>query len=288
MRCMILILLAAGLWGAMPAADAALDVTFQSNYIWRGLKNDDGPVFQPGVTVLLGDFTLGAWGNMPLTDQENGGDAFRFNRGDFSISYDRQWGRVLLSGGAALYVFSQQEFDTTAEVFAGIMVDAPLSPMVTLYQDVAETRGTYLLLGGSHTIGLGAPDITDGLEISAGLGFGSSDFKRGYFRGNPDREPGPPAAGGSGGGVLGDPRAKNGPGDGGVNGGGSGGGMPADDAAWGLTDFSVRLSLPIKLPKGTISGHIQYVRLADEDIRSPRFEEDDDYVSFGMTYLLIF
>lgn len=39
-----------------------------SSYIWRGVRQGNGPAFQPSVEFTTGGFTLGAWGSYYFAD----------------------------------------------------------------------------------------------------------------------------------------------------------------------------------------------------------------------------
>jgi len=59
---------------AEPAAPAkewsvALDSTFNSAYVWRGLRLNDEAVWQPSVSASWKGFTATLWGNVDLTDR---------------------------------------------------------------------------------------------------------------------------------------------------------------------------------------------------------------------------
>ena len=66
-----------GLAGVLYAEDTAtglgVDATldFNSKYIWRGQNLVDDWVMQPGASTTFGGLTLGVWGNVDMTNEND-------------------------------------------------------------------------------------------------------------------------------------------------------------------------------------------------------------------------
>ena len=70
----------------------------------------------------------------------------------------------------------------TTELYWGLNFDLPLSPSITVYHDIDTIKGSYVSFGISHSIEkiaeLGS-DSPVGMEVAAGLGWGSSGYNEG-------------------------------------------------------------------------------------------------------------
>jgi len=156
-----------------------------SKYIWRGQSLDDGPVFQPSISLGYKGLTAGIWGNLELTNVNgNSGD---FSELDYSMHYSGaipgvEGVRYCL--GVIYYDFPGTAAPDTTELCWGLNLDLPFSPSITLYHDVDEADGTYVLLSLTHgieNIAELAPNIPVGLEIGASLGWGSKAYDKYYW-----------------------------------------------------------------------------------------------------------
>jgi hypothetical protein len=111
-----------------PAKDWTLtvDSTFNSRYVWRGIRVVDGPVWQPSVAFGWKGLTLSVWGNMDLTNVNR--EQHHFTELDFTLDYTWSWDKLKLSLGTIHYRFPNTVFSSTTEVYGGIGLDVPLSP----------------------------------------------------------------------------------------------------------------------------------------------------------------
>lgn len=76
------IALGAALAAAATTATAGVDISIASAYIFRGVTFEDDVVIQPGFeTSIIGDVTVGTWGNFNT-------DASEFTEIDYYLSYD--------------------------------------------------------------------------------------------------------------------------------------------------------------------------------------------------------
>jgi len=161
-----------------------------SKYVWRGQNLVDDWVLQPGASIGYKNLTASVWGNLDLTD-ENGYEG-EFSEIDLTLDYSGQVpGADILSYslGVINYDFPVSGAgDDTWEVYWGFGLDILASPSVTVYHDVDEANGTYISFGVGHSfenvVELG-PDTGLGVDLSAGIGWGSSGYNNSYW--GPDK-----------------------------------------------------------------------------------------------------
>lgn len=181
------LVLVIGTAGALRAGEVSFDVSadFYGKYIWRGQNLSDDPAFQPGISANYKGLTASVWGNMDLTNiNGNSGD---FSELDYSLGYSAAVPGVEGLGysiGVIYYDFPGTDLPDTTEVYWGLSLDLPLSPSITVYHDVDEAEGSYISLGLAHSIEkiaeLGS-DLSVGMEIGAGLGWGSASYNKYYW-----------------------------------------------------------------------------------------------------------
>ena len=167
--------------------DVTVDITadYFGKYIWRGQNLDDDPVFQPGLSVGMGNLTVGIWGNMELTDFSD--HRHEFTELDYSLDYSADLpglDGIGYSLGLIYYDFPNTKVKDTTEAYLGWNFDLPLSPSVTWYLDLDEAEGSYISLGISHSIEQIAelsPDVPVAFEAGASLGWGSGSYDKYYW-----------------------------------------------------------------------------------------------------------
>ena len=154
-------------------------------YIWRGQNVNDDPVFQPSISAGYADLTATIWGSFDLTNYNgNSGD---FSELDYSLDYTSSlpgFQLVDFSIGVIYYDFPGSTIRDTTELYWGLVFDLPLNPSITVYHDVDEAEGSYVSLGLAHSIENIAelsPDCSVGIQISAGLGWGSGSYNKYYW-----------------------------------------------------------------------------------------------------------
>ncbi len=175
--CLQITFLAAGSLFAEDEVNVDLTADFFGKYIWRGQNLTDEPVFQPGITIGYGGFSGGVWGNMDMTGEN--GESGEFTELDYFGGYSFEITEVITAEvGAINYHFPSVVPDTT-ELYWSIGLDMTLSPSVTVYHDIDSADGTYVNLGIGHTVELGSE--MPGLELGAGLGWGSSSYNEFYW-----------------------------------------------------------------------------------------------------------
>ena len=187
----VVVLSAASLAGAAVKADDGLIVgataDFYSKYVWRGQNLVDDWVFQPGVSVAYGGLTASFWGNLDLTD-ENGSNG-QMSEVDLTLDYAGQIPGIDALGysvGLIHYDFPiRGAGDDTAELYAGVSLDVPANPSVTLYRDVDEVKGgTYISFGIGHSfenVAEIASGVPVGMDVGASLGWGSGSYNKFYW-----------------------------------------------------------------------------------------------------------
>lgn len=177
---------------------ATVDVNLQasSSHVFRGQTMTARPVAQGESTVHLptkdgGTGSLGAWGNMDLTDHVgdawfDGGHAGEFTQCDVWAAYDRRLGPVDAAIGLRHYLwpgnerFPFQPFPSTSEVFVRVGGEAlGLHPALTAHYDIDEVESLYLRADLTHSVELAK---TVRLELQAWLGWSDEKHSQWLYR----------------------------------------------------------------------------------------------------------
>lgn len=148
------------------------DLTYTSEYMWRGLHASDDS-FQWDYYIACKGLTANVWYSMDMTDQnDNNG---RIIETDYTLDYSSDFGFISstlneldFSVGYIYYAFPQGEDDNTQEIYIGLSYNTLLSPSLMAYFDIEQQGGCYLELGLSHSFSL--PCHTS-LDLSAALGY---------------------------------------------------------------------------------------------------------------------
>ena len=155
---------------------------FNSKYVWRGILVTDDPVLQPWITFAFKGFSFNIWANMDLTDVNGNND--EINEVDYTLDYSGEAGPVGYSVGVIHYDFPNTDFAATTEVYAGIGLDVPLSPTLTVYRDVDEVDGFYVTFDVSHSfenVVNFSETASMGIDLGAQISWGDDDYNMGYF-----------------------------------------------------------------------------------------------------------
>jgi uncharacterized protein (TIGR02001 family) len=161
--------------------EVSLDLGIYSKYVWRGIVTTDGFVAQPSIDFTSHGFGVNVWANLDLESVND--QQFDFTEVDLTASYGFRLGKFDFQAGAISYLFPTGG-DQTTELFAGVTWDVPLSPTLTVYQDIDEVDGTYAALSGAWTfedplhLG-GCRGVSP--ELSASLAWGSRGFNEAYY-----------------------------------------------------------------------------------------------------------
>ncbi|MBN2808401.1 MAG: MipA/OmpV family protein [Deltaproteobacteria bacterium] len=164
------------------------EVLAVSKYVWRGLEVNEDPVLQPSLTVAYGGFSFNLWGNMDLTDfgedecvytSDCKSRAGQFTEIDLTLDYSHSFDKFTLGAGIISYQFPNwDESEDTHEVYLAFSYDCLLAPALTLYYDFDEVDGFYANFSIGHSFALSEKV---GLDLSASLGYGDSDYNAAYF-----------------------------------------------------------------------------------------------------------
>ena len=166
-----------------PDISAEVTADYVGKYIWRGQNLTDGPVVQPGVSVTVDKLTLGIWGNLETTNVNI--ESGEFTEFDFYLDYSGDVGFIEgLSYSLGLINYQFPSAADTTEFYAGLALDVPLSPSVTVYQDVDAVDGTYVSLALGHSLELVGADegpVAIGMDLGASLGWGNAAYNTAYW-----------------------------------------------------------------------------------------------------------
>jgi hypothetical protein len=162
-----------------------IDVTadFYSKYVWRGQNLVDDWVMQPGATMGFGDFTVGVWGNVDMTNENE--EEWNFTEVDYIFDYSNSLTDAIgYSLGYIYYQFPQASGDTY-EFYGGLNFETFLSPSITWYYDADEVSGSYVAFGLGHSIKKLAPGFSEdspiGLDIGLNIGWADSNYNDYYW-----------------------------------------------------------------------------------------------------------
>jgi uncharacterized protein (TIGR02001 family) len=167
-----LAVLAAGI--SASAAEAAkstplavtLDVTYVSDYVFRGLRAADASI-QPSVEATYGDFYAGIWYSDAIS-QANATATFD-SEADLYAGYNLAINETFSADlGVTRYTYNGGSQGDTTEVFAGVKANVLLSPSVYYYYDFDQDISSYI---GSIGHSLPIAKLGVSLDLSATLGY---------------------------------------------------------------------------------------------------------------------
>ena len=152
-----------------------------TQYNWRGLNVVDDVVNQGDLSLAystdLGDFHVGAWYNLDLTDEND--DEFNFTEVDIYAGWEKSFDMLTLGAGVINYQFPSINGDAqTTEVYVSAGLDVILAPSVTVYYDLdADPGAVYTSFGVGHDFDLGFST----LSLSGTLGYANSAMAELYY-----------------------------------------------------------------------------------------------------------
>jgi uncharacterized protein (TIGR02001 family) len=117
--------------------------TVMSNYVWRGIRLSDGPVYQASATISAKGFSANVWGNFDF-------DAKKYNETDITLSYSRDIKKLSLEAGFIHYAIVDAE--DSDEIYAGFSLDVLLQPSMKAYFDVNAGKGVFLQPSIGHSV----------------------------------------------------------------------------------------------------------------------------------------
>lgn len=152
-----------------PAKELAftLDVTYVSDYIFRGLKTDEAAI-QPSIEAAYGDFYAGIWHSNGISSpgMANGANS----ETDYYLGYGLAINDTFSADfGVTRYTYSGNgaSNQATTEVYAGVKADVLLSPSVYYYHDFDLEVNTYIA-----SIGHSLPIANTGLSVDLSATYG--------------------------------------------------------------------------------------------------------------------
>jgi hypothetical protein len=160
------------------------EMDFNSNYVWRGLLLDDGPVWQPSAWISGFGFTLTAWSNVAMTSASGGAG---LKTGGLILTYERNWEKLRIEAALDAYM-GQPSMDIEADIEArntmesSLKMSYPVGPLrifTTHAFDVLAYRGAYFGEAGLEY----QRQVTKNTEftISTRSGWASSKFNDVYI-----------------------------------------------------------------------------------------------------------
>ena len=150
-----------GMAQSSQAATATLSTDIASAYVWRGVTVSDGLVLQPSLDVSgLGNFTINAWGNLDLDDDN--GSSGDFSEVDLAVTYSVPVDGWTLDIGLIEYLFPDGS-GSTREITgqAGLSLSDSLSVGALLAYDIEEIDDIYACLSATHE-----QDVSDALSLA--------------------------------------------------------------------------------------------------------------------------
>lgn len=171
-----------------PAADEggpwalSFDFTYNSKYVWRGIDVTEDPVFQPSVTVGYEGLSMNVWANIDTTDTND--FEWQALEIDYTLDYSFSYEMLNFSVGGIHYQFPQAHVFDTTEVYAGVGLDVLTAPTLTVYQDLDEHDGTYVVLAFSHSfadVWQPAENVSMSVDLATSFAWGSEKHNEFYY-----------------------------------------------------------------------------------------------------------
>ncbi len=122
------------------SGSASVDVF--SKYVWRGQTLSDESVVQPSVGITYGGFGANLWANYDTETNES-------NETDMTLYYANSLDNFSYDAGYIYYALDN--ISDTQEIYLYVEYAVILSPNATLYWDIDEGNGGYLLFNLSHS-----------------------------------------------------------------------------------------------------------------------------------------
>jgi hypothetical protein len=133
--------------------------TIMSDFVWRGIRLGEGPVYQSSLTVRSRGFSFNIWGNFDL-------HSAGFSEIDGTVSYAREFKRFDLEAGLIHYgVIDGQDSD---ELYAGVTARWFLQPSLRVFFDVNAGRGAFIQASAGRSVAL-FPRVSMDLIASVGM-----------------------------------------------------------------------------------------------------------------------
>lgn len=159
------------------------DLSFCSQYVWRGMILDRDAVLQSGVYLIFdnlrkfGKWKLGVWSNQPLESR----DDLKSEEFDYLIDYTFDFEKISFSLGHTYYDFAETE-TYSREFYLGVgFPKLFLSPSVYFYRDYGNPEngggeGSYVAINVNHSFSI-IKSVS--IDLSGSLGFNHELFING-------------------------------------------------------------------------------------------------------------
>jgi hypothetical protein len=134
------------------SGSASVDV--MSNYVWRGFKLSDDFVIQPSVGITYGGFGANLWANYDTDTNEH-------TETDLTLNYTFSLDKFSFDAGYIYYALDG--VDDTQEIYVSAGYDILLSPTLTIYYDLDEGDGAFIVGSIGHSF-----EVSEGIELSLG------------------------------------------------------------------------------------------------------------------------
>ncbi len=168
------------------------DMSYYSEYLWRGFMLDGDPVTQTGIYVAspatpLGTLTLKFWANKDMANR----DPRLSDEFDYILDYTYNFSRMSVSAGHTYYDFPDQTgLDAAAKTFsrefyAGVTLPKVfLTPSFFAYRDYGDQNdggglGNYFVVNLAHSIPVNVKSYKCSLDLSGHYGYNRRLFLRG-------------------------------------------------------------------------------------------------------------
>lgn len=142
-----------------------LDVTYVSDYVFRGVKLADASI-QPSVEAAYGDFYAGLWHSDAISD---GAASFSGSETDLYAGYNLAINETFSADlGVTRYTYNGGSQGDTTEVFGGLKANVLLSPSVYYYYDFDLEVSSYI---GSVGYSVPVEKVGVSVDLSATYGY---------------------------------------------------------------------------------------------------------------------
>ncbi len=141
---------------------ASVDV--MSNYVWRGQKLSNSWVIQPSVGITYGSFGANIWANYDsdrseTTSKDTGHG--EFTETDITLNYSYAIDKWNLVAGYIYYALDSA--NDTQELYVSAGCDILLKPALTVYYDIDEGNGAFIVASIGHSF-----ELAKGYDLNLG------------------------------------------------------------------------------------------------------------------------
>lgn len=161
---------------------ASADMAVYNQYIWRGAPQNTNKTATQGDLALTlplgpGDLSASVWASNTFASpapQFKGQDAIEF---DWTLDYSVSLGDFGISLGSIYYTYLRDSTANFVEVYGGLSYDAVISPSVSVYYTVADSRKAVNNLNevGDIWVDVGLASTIAGVDVSGTVSFARYD-----------------------------------------------------------------------------------------------------------------